>query len=308
MKRLTTQEFIEKAKKIHGERYDYSKTEYVKSNQKVCIICPIHGEFWQTANDHLRGKGCILCAKTYKSNTEEFIEKARKVHGDKYDYSEVEYISTYKKVKIICPVHGAFMQAASSHLSGSGCPHCYGNVKKTTEQYIEEALNVHNGRYSYENTIYNGNHHKIKITCPIHGEFEQEAIAHLKGQGCPLCNSEKKNLTEFKIKETLTKLGINFEYQKRFEWLGLQSLDFYFPEYKSAIEYQGRQHFSDISLYYAKEKESIIERDLRKIQLCKENGVKLYHMTKEYHYLPKDFNLYKMYTSLDDILQEMHCI
>lgn len=377
-KRLTTQEFIEKAQKIHGDKYNYDKTEYVNSHTKVTITCPIHGdfkmlatnhlsgdgcplcsqrpryttetwkataiekygdrydyskvdyknsrtkvciichekdefgrehgEFWQVSTSHMSGRGCPKCAKKYQYTNEEFIEKANLVHNNKYIYTNSQYVNCETKIRIICPEHGEFLQAPIHHLSGKGCPICAGNVRKTKEEFIVEANNVHNFFYSYDKTEYANVNTKVIITCPIHGDFEQLAIAHLNGQGCPICYSEHKNLTESKLKKELENRHINFEYQKRFEWLGLQSLDFYFPEYNSAIEYQGRQHFSNDSFYNDKEKELIIERYLKKIRLCKENGVKLYHMTKEYKYIPKDFNLYKMYVSLDDILQEIHCI
>ena len=79
----TLEQFIEKARKVHGNKYDYSKVEYVNTNTKVCIICPIHGEFWQTPNSHLQGYGCKKCTYSSiskKSNTHDFIEKSKKIH------------------------------------------------------------------------------------------------------------------------------------------------------------------------------------------------------------------------------------
>ena len=96
---------------------------------KVCIICPIHGEFWQRPDLHLIGKGCLLCANDKKrNNTEEFIEKAKLIHGNKYDYSKVNYIDSKTKVCIICPIHGEFWQNTSSHLRGCGCKSCHFSV------------------------------------------------------------------------------------------------------------------------------------------------------------------------------------
>ena len=122
-------DFILKAKKTHGDKYDYSKVEYNKSTDKVCIICPEHGEFWQTAALHIYGSGCPECAREQsvnkrKSTTEKFIEKAKLIHGDKYDYSKVKYINISTKVCIICPEHGEFWQVAGNHLNGEGCPEC----------------------------------------------------------------------------------------------------------------------------------------------------------------------------------------
>ena len=129
MKKLTTEEFIERAKKIHGDKYDYSKAKYINNITPICIICSVHGEFWQTPIHHLRGCDCPKCSKINGSlkqrlNTNDFIEKAKKVHGDKYDYSKVKYTTTNKKVCIVCSEHGKFWQEASSHLRGCGCPVC----------------------------------------------------------------------------------------------------------------------------------------------------------------------------------------
>lgn len=111
-----------KAKAIHGNKYDYSKVNYVNTKEKVCIICPTHGEFWQRPNGHLNGLGCDKCGKTYSYTTEEFIEKAKQIHGNKYDYSKVKYINAQTKVCIICPIHGEFWQTPYKHLNlKEGC-------------------------------------------------------------------------------------------------------------------------------------------------------------------------------------------
>jgi hypothetical protein len=117
--------FIEKAILVHGDFYDYSKVEYVNAHTKVCIMCPIHGEFWQTPSDHLSGRGCSKCAKKCRYTTPEWVEEAIKKHGDLFDYSKVEYINTKTKVCIICKKCGKeFWQKPQDHLRGRGCPHC----------------------------------------------------------------------------------------------------------------------------------------------------------------------------------------
>ena len=127
-KKLTTEEFIEKAREVHGDKYDYSKVEYVNTHVKVCIICPKHGEFWQTPHDHLKSE-CKECynekrGDLSRSNAEEFIKKAKLIHGDKYDYSKVNYLNNRTNVIIICPIHGEFTQTPNTHLNGSGCYQC----------------------------------------------------------------------------------------------------------------------------------------------------------------------------------------
>ena len=123
-KRLATGEFIEKARLVHGDKYDYSKVKYETTKTKVCIICPKHGEFWQTPERHLQGRGCQRCSKSFKDNLQDFVVKAKRTHECKYDYSKVEYKSSQVKVCIKCPKHGDFWQEPASHLQGHGCPLC----------------------------------------------------------------------------------------------------------------------------------------------------------------------------------------
>ena len=189
-------EFIKKARKVHGDKYDYSKVEYVNNRTKVCIICNRHGEFWQTPNAHLNGQGCPKCgderiASAKTSNSEKFAEKARKVHGDKYDYSKVNYMNNHIKVCIICNRHGEFWQAPNNHLNGQGCPKCGGNAKLTDENFISKSKLIHGNKYDYSKVNYVNNKTKVCIICPKHGEFYQTPINHLYGNGCPSCGKEK---------------------------------------------------------------------------------------------------------------------
>lgn len=141
LNRNTTEEFIEKAKKIHGDKYDYSKVEYVNNKTKVCIICPIHGEFWQTPNNHYK-YGCHKCIGMNKTNSE-FINDAKLVHGDRYDYSKVEYKDSRTKVCIICPKHGEFWQTPKDHLKGNGCPKCNNSKLEIIVEDILQFNNIH---------------------------------------------------------------------------------------------------------------------------------------------------------------------
>lgn len=147
MKRKTTEQFIEEARKVHRDKYDYSKTVYVNNYTKVCIICPEHGEFWQRAGQHLKGCNCAICAKDNKKipnktlGIETFIERANKTHNNKYDYSKAVYINSHNKVCIICPTHGMFKQEASEHLRGRGCPKC-GNETVSIKQRKNKIYNI----------------------------------------------------------------------------------------------------------------------------------------------------------------------
>jgi hypothetical protein len=120
----TTESIIKRFIYINGNKYDYSKVEYVDHNTPVCIICPIHGRFFIKPKYHLRGKGCIKCNINHTLTTEEFKTKARLKHGNKYNYSRSKYIRGEDKIAIICKEHGLFYQKASKHLEGRGCPYC----------------------------------------------------------------------------------------------------------------------------------------------------------------------------------------
>ena len=196
-KGLTQEEFINEAREIHGDKYDYSKVEYKTKKDKVCIICPKHGEFWQIAQSHLSGHGCPKCAiekagETQRLSKEEFIKKAREIHGDRYDYSKVEYVNSQTKVCIICPEHGEFLQVPNAHLGGCGCPKCAGKDVLNTDEFIRRAKEVHGDRYDYSKVEYVNSQTKVCIICPEHGEFWTTPNNHLRGKGCPNCVGLRK--------------------------------------------------------------------------------------------------------------------
>ena len=186
----SSEQFLQDAKKVHGNKYDYSKAKYVDWQTKVVIICPVHGEFTQFPSSHLQGNGCPKCGKDRTSlrlTNESFIKKAKTVHGNRYDYSKVEYVGNKDKVCIICREHGEFWQEARMHLSGCGCPICAGRKKMRTSDFIKKARSVHGERYDYSKAEYKGNSEEVCIICPEHGEFWQSASNHLKGFGCKQC-------------------------------------------------------------------------------------------------------------------------
>tara|TARA_R110002167_G_C12430563_1_gene629787 strand:- start:109 stop:576 length:468 start_codon:yes stop_codon:yes gene_type:complete len=130
-KALTNKKFITKAKDVHGNKYDYSKVDYVSAHKKVIIKCKIHGDFEQRPKNHLSGQGCPDCSHTKKLITIEFIKRAKKLHGNLYDYSNTNYINSHTEVIIRCKTHDfKFNQAARNHLQGSGCIICSINKRK----------------------------------------------------------------------------------------------------------------------------------------------------------------------------------
>jgi len=205
-----TEIFIQKAKEIHGDKYDYSKVEYKNAKIKVIIICKDHGEFEQQAGSHISNtqpRGCTACGKNSKKNTtEKFIEDATKVHGDKYDYSKVKYEKNTEPVIIICKTHGEFLQKPNHHISsGSGCKECT-KPKMTKEDFLNKIELIHGDYYDYELTEIKTQRDNITIICPKHGAFEQKLGNHLDGSGCKTCginsmaNKNKSTKEEFIVK------------------------------------------------------------------------------------------------------------
>lgn len=206
--KYNTETFIEKGNKIHYNKYDYSLVNYKKSSIKVKIICPTHGVFEQTPNNHIRNnnpRGCPKCVGKNKTNNE-FIIEANKIHNSKYDYNKINYINAKTPIIIKCPIHGEFKQKPNNHLNGWGCKKCGGNDKLTTEEFIKKANKVHRNRYDYSLVDYVDSHTKVKIICKEHGKFTQKPNNHLMGNNCPKCikilHAENRTLstTEFIIK------------------------------------------------------------------------------------------------------------
>lgn len=199
------EEFVSDAKRIHGEKYDYSNTVYVSAKAKVSITCPKHGPFLQEASSHLSGVGCPNCWKerkarlpleTLRKREEAFLMTAKGVHGDDYDYSMVFYERSNKPVQIICSKHGAFFQRPNVHLRGAGCPTCADQVRglrkrSSIQEFIKRAAELHDNFYDYSSAIYVGNHKPLVILCPEHGPFEQQPSNHLNGAGCVECSRRR---------------------------------------------------------------------------------------------------------------------
>jgi hypothetical protein len=182
-----TQIFINEAFEVHKDKYDYSKVEYSGVNGTVIIICPIHGEFPQSAGGHLSGHGCKKCSGV--RDTEMFIEKAKSIHGDKYDYSKVSYVDSITDVIIVCPTHGDFKQRPTNHINvKNGCDKCRLTIKDTTETFIIKAKKIYGDTYNYSKVEYVDSKTDVIIICPKHGEFIKTPANHLNvNQGCTQC-------------------------------------------------------------------------------------------------------------------------
>lgn len=201
-KKPTTEKFVEKVIKVHGDTYDYSLLEYTYAREKVIIICKNYGKFEQRASAHLSGHGCPTCGQKARNIAQSndihtFIEKANKVHNNFYDYSKAIYNGATNKIKIICSVHGDFEQRVSDHLSGNGCNKCgimrqSEGARSSTTKFILKSFETHGDIYDYSKVEYIGSKNKVIIGCRQHGDFEQIPGRHIEGGGCPRCALNSK--------------------------------------------------------------------------------------------------------------------
>jgi very-short-patch-repair endonuclease len=179
MRRLTQEGFIEKCNEVHDNKYDYSLVEYKGVGNKIEIICHKHGIFTQGAKQHKEGQGCSKCSGKYKKTTKEFIKESKKIHGDKYDYSLVEYINNRTLVKLIDREYGyIFEQRPEHHLNGF----FYNGY--TTESFILKSKEIHGDKYDYSLVEYINSKTPVTIIDREYGfTFNQNPQHHLNGHG-----------------------------------------------------------------------------------------------------------------------------
>jgi hypothetical protein len=194
----TTDQFIADAIKVHGNKYDYSKVDYNGNSKKVIITCKEHGDYLKAPDKHLAGQGCRICKGYIQLTQQSFIDRAKKTHGNLYDYSKCVVKSKKDKVTIICKIHGSFEQLPSNHYKGQGCPQC-GQLSRGTSQrysldeFLQTIQTVHGDRYDYSKVNYINSQTKIDIICKRHGMFQMKANSHFNGQGCPKCGRIEAN-------------------------------------------------------------------------------------------------------------------
>ena len=274
-----TELFISKANKIHKNRYDYSKVNYINAKTKITIICREHGDFQQTPSNHLSNYNCQKCAKNFQLDTNSFIEKAINIHNDKYDYSKVNYINADTQIIIICREHGEFTQIPDFHINRKcGCPKCSNNVKLDISEFIEKANKIHNNKYDYSKVEYTNNRQQIIIICKKHGEFSQLPYVHLLKHGCPSCI----NKTEYKFYEKMQEFYPTIKRQYKVEWCKnklYMPFDFVIEELKIIIELDGEQHFTQVSNWTSPEIQ--IEKDKYKINCANKNGFSVIRLLQD---------------------------
>lgn len=281
---MTKEEFVLKAKKIHGNKYDYSKVEYKNNRTKVCIICQEHGEFWQLPTHHLAGHGCKKCAaeklwvnKRNKTSFTDFKNKVNAKFGDIYDFSKSNFKDMH--TNILVGYKGKFFSVIPSKLLSSKKPIRH-NFVENRDDFIEKANKLYLNKYDYSLVKYINSHTKVCIVCPKHGEFWQTPNEHLTGHQCPKCNNSKM---QDKLKVLLDENGVDYveEYSPPFlnEKFSHQRYDFFIPAINVVIECQGRQHFIPYSKFGGEQAfDECVSRDVKKNKKTNENGLTIFYL------------------------------
>ena len=221
---VTSADFIQRARKVHGNQYDYTKVLYVAAISKVIIICPKHGEFEQTPANHCSGRGCRECGGNEPITLDRFTEHANKIYNRRYDYSRVKFKNVESKIEIICPDHGPFFQRLLSHLKGFGCDRCgridtAKKLRHSTGRFLEDARLAHGDRYDYSQVEYVNALTKVTIICPYHGAFRQKPANHIREVGCPKCGDEstaakRTRTTQDFVQEAKEVHGDRYDYSR----------------------------------------------------------------------------------------------
>ena len=252
-KTKSTKTFIQTACNNHNNKYNYSKVDYKNSYTKVIIICPEHGDFLQRPNNHLAGQRCKLCSNN-QLTTQSFIQKANKIHNNKYNYSLINYFNTNTSIEIICPIHGKFLQQPRKHLCKSNCPSCQKETTRLTQNnFIQRSNKIHNNKYDYSLTNYKNCRTKIIIICPKHGKFKQLSATHLNGSGCLKCGRNKTKISKSSIKwlEKIEKEN-NIKLEKEFPLIINNKqlfIDGFDPQTNTCYEYNGNYWHGSPSYY-----------------------------------------------------------
>lgn len=275
------QKMIAKAKEKHKGKFDYTEVDFsLGPNDKVVIKCPVHGKVKMRLRTHyLSIGGCTKCGEKlnlvnrtkYKDLKKDIIPIARKVHGERYQY--LDYDNETKMLTFKCPDHGIIEQYIYSHFSGRGCRSCgYALRTITPDEFLERAKKTHPEGYEYELSELNTVNDKITIKHSCGKEYQGRVSNHLSGQGCSRCSS---SLGEAKTRLFLELRGIRYKDQYKVEGYPFK-YDFYLPDLKILIEYDGEQHFRPIE-YFGGEKTFKLQQrlDKKKDNIAEEEGLYL---------------------------------
>lgn len=249
--RTTKEIFLKTAIKAHGDKYNYDKVIYTTMTNDVEIECPKHGSFWQQPILHANYKNnCPKCViENGRLTNDVFISRCKKIHNDKYDYSNTRYVKLYDDIEIGCPIHGSFTQQARIHIDGSGCIKCHNDkTVKGNIEFIKESINLFGNIYTYDKVDYKNNKTPVIITCKKHGDFNKRPQTHLYGSGCPKCIGSSG---ERILSRLLEKYKINYIREYRIEPYRYR-FDFYIPDANIYIEFNGIQHYHPVEAFGGK--------------------------------------------------------
>lgn len=308
-KKYTHEIFVNKLNEIFKKRITLNDSIYKDSQTKVKCKCNVCGyEWFARPYSLLAGHGCRKCYDKKNSNkrTHTIEEVNEKIHNNGVEVTIIgDYSNMKNKCLVKCDKCGYEWKTVPSDLCrGHGCPKCndsWNNRRKLKKDFINEMNLLYNNEYQYKiEDEYIKKRDIITYICPIHGEIKQLVYTHIKGNGCPFC---KESGLEKRVRMCFDKHNIKYKQWYRNVWLGLQSLDFYIGTKKIAIEVQGIEHFEEKEYFGGEEGlKKNIERDKRKKNLCKENGVRLVYFLEERDtkYMKQD-DIY--FTKTEDLLK-----
>lgn len=283
--------FLEDARKKFGNNFTYNIDQYVNLKTHIDITCNnCNTSYRQTPKVHLNSKtGCKKCSFNQMSKNiidnfkNKFIDRACEIHGNKYNYDRVIYITATDPVEIWCNKCQIYIhQTPYVHLKGSGCNKCaiISNATASTydkDIFIKKALLIHGNRYNYDNVVYTNCKLKVNIKClKCKQTFSQTAGSHLSGKGCSYCKQSKG---EILIGELLEKNNLIYVAQKKFDdckYIRTLIFDFYIERYNLVIENDGKQHYEPINFYGGKQGLEMTQtRDSIKNDYCKTKGISM---------------------------------
>ncbi len=303
--RTSKEDFLKLAHEKYKGEYEYDLSNFQNLSSIITIICKKHGEYKTYAFSHLNHE-CRHCHFEKRTQTtKKFIEKSNIIYGtDIFDYSLVEYISSSKKVKIICKkCNKIFERTPNHHLQKHFCPNCNISKKLSTEEFILKSMNTHGDYYDYSKSIYINARTPIIVTCKLHGDFTTRPNNHIFGIGCPVCCSSKG---ELKIRRYLENNNFIFKQEEKFnncrnpKTKRVLPFDFYIPNHNILIEYDGAWHFEQ-KAYSKKTKDTLTDsqyRDSIKNRYCEDNNIRLLRIPYW------DFN--NIETILDNYFKELN--
>ncbi len=218
------------------------------------------------------GNGCPTCGGSKKLEQHNVLDIFYKKHGDKYDYSLVQYINAVSKLKIICRKHGVFEQTYVKHSGGNGCPTCGGSKKLEISEVIEKFIIIHSDKYDY--SLVDRSTNKFKIICKKHGVFEQGYANHINGKGCPSC-SNRISSKECELKDLFKNIFVSSDRNL----IKPLEIDLLSTTHKIGIEYNGiMYHSSGISTVSRFNKTIAEDYHIKKTNMMENNGYQLFHI------------------------------